>query len=339
VKDLVNAFAQFSRLPKMLNRKAILDTLVAGSVEGRFVLRLTRPDKSVKTYWREAPDDAVLKEPGLEVVLPEAAELSQLTSSLLVPTVLPQLWERSEILVQQVRGYFGGGHVVKIAKEGYEELVVIPKAGPQLVDEAIQEAVKDGRLWLTLGPSSVLGEEIPAGLLSDQAQLQAPPSPIAAADLLPENLPAAWQDEVATALNISDALSTKAGRVLPWITVRRAIDGALSGRLLERVAGQWPTDYSNAQSITLRVPAERPAVPPPLPPPPRPGVRIAEAELRPNQIQDLADSLGELIESAAGHELRFTLRVELESVDSLSEDVVEKITSVLVEVSEDLALK
>jgi hypothetical protein len=61
--------------------------------------------------------------------------------------------------------------------------------------------------------------------------------------------------------------------------------------------------------------------------------------LRPNQIQDLADSLGELIEAGAGHELRFTLRVELEGGDSLSEDVVEKISSVLTDVSKDLMLK
>lgn len=64
VKTLVGAFAQFAHLPKMLNRGAILDTLVRGCEEGAFVLRLTRPDKSVKTYWREAPDEAALKDPG-----------------------------------------------------------------------------------------------------------------------------------------------------------------------------------------------------------------------------------------------------------------------------------
>src|SRR6266702_5404545 len=44
VKDLVGAFAQFSQLPKMLNRKAILDTLLDGCRNGVFVLRLPRPD-------------------------------------------------------------------------------------------------------------------------------------------------------------------------------------------------------------------------------------------------------------------------------------------------------
>ena len=61
MKDLVGAFAQLPRLPKMLNRQAIMDTLVAGCVDGLFVLRLARPDRSVRTFWRERPDDMALK--------------------------------------------------------------------------------------------------------------------------------------------------------------------------------------------------------------------------------------------------------------------------------------
>src|ERR671924_676360 len=62
VKDLVGAFAQFPHLPKMLNRKAILDTLVGGCMEGMFVLRLTRADRSIKTFWRDMPDDTALRD-------------------------------------------------------------------------------------------------------------------------------------------------------------------------------------------------------------------------------------------------------------------------------------
>lgn len=77
VKDLVGAFAQLPHLPKMLSRQAILDTLLAGCAEGILVLQLVRPDRSVKTFWREVPDEAVLKDPALEAVLPEAATLTE----------------------------------------------------------------------------------------------------------------------------------------------------------------------------------------------------------------------------------------------------------------------
>src|SRR6266852_3323953 len=50
MKDLVEAFAQFSQLPKMLNRQAIQDTLLDGCRDGLFVFRLSRPDHSFRTF-------------------------------------------------------------------------------------------------------------------------------------------------------------------------------------------------------------------------------------------------------------------------------------------------
>jgi hypothetical protein len=46
----------------MLNRRAILDTLVLGCKEGQFVLGVVRPDRSVRTFWRHEPDDAALQD-------------------------------------------------------------------------------------------------------------------------------------------------------------------------------------------------------------------------------------------------------------------------------------
>ena len=86
VKDLVGAFAQNPKLPKMLRQKEILDTLEQGVRDGIFVASLTRPDKSVKTWWRVTIDDAARKEPGLEVFLPEKAALSDLA---------PTVWLRA----------------------------------------------------------------------------------------------------------------------------------------------------------------------------------------------------------------------------------------------------
>jgi hypothetical protein len=47
--DLLRAFAQFPHLPKMLRQRDIADTLALGCEQGYFVLRLPRPDKSVRT--------------------------------------------------------------------------------------------------------------------------------------------------------------------------------------------------------------------------------------------------------------------------------------------------
>jgi hypothetical protein len=42
------------------------------------VLRVARPDRSVRTFWRQEPDAVLLKDPTLEVVLPDAADLSEM---------------------------------------------------------------------------------------------------------------------------------------------------------------------------------------------------------------------------------------------------------------------
>ena len=61
IKDLVGAFAQFPKLPKMLRSKEILDTVVQGVREGIWVARVLRPDRTVRTFWRAAIDEPALR--------------------------------------------------------------------------------------------------------------------------------------------------------------------------------------------------------------------------------------------------------------------------------------
>ena len=335
VKDLVGAFAQFPHLPKMLNRQAILDTLVQGCREGQFVLRLTRPDRSNRTIWRQQPDEADLKNTALEVVLPESAELTEVEPGLLAPGVLPDLWKGDDIAVSEVRGYFSGGKVIKVARQGYDEPVTIPRAPQAVVDAAIALAVKEGKLWLTHGQTSFLAEDIPAGLLTDDARLQPPPDQVSANDVLPANLPDAWVGETTTARAIADALSTKVGKALPWSTVRAAIDGAIKGRLLERTddSGPFPCDYATCQQVKL---GPRGTTPPPPPPPPPPGELVASAYLGTGELQELAEQIGEVGKAAVGYAMKISVRIEIGGDGKRPpDDVVARINAKLGEVSKD----
>jgi hypothetical protein len=120
--------------------------------------------------------------------------------------------------------------------------------------------------------------------------------------LLPDALPAAWKDGTTTALSGVAALSQKAGRNLPWATVRTALDGAFRARVLERVegSGTWPADYAGAGGVTIQLPSEKKvgittggdtpqrAVPA--------DTRVsAEVVLKANQLQDLTDLVPELL--------------------------------------------
>jgi hypothetical protein len=341
VKDLIGAFAQFPQLPKMLRRQEIIATLVDGAVQGFFVLKATRPDRSVRTTWRQQPSEADLKDPSLEVVLAEAATLTDLAPDLLAPGKLPELWPNPpEIKVRDVVNYFSGGKTVKVSREGYEETITVPKAERQVVEGAIAAAVETGKLWLLSGPASLLWEKIPAGILTDAANLMPPPSAIPATDVIAQTLPDAWTGQETTALAISAALSQKVGKTLPWVVVKEAIDGAIRSRYLETAldSGPWPCELSGAAIVKLRVPAGKPEPPPP-PPPVQPGVRVGEAELKPNEVQDLAEVVGDLKAASVGLSLKLSFRVELSGDPPPSDATVTKVNSILSRVSKGLVLR
>src|SRR2546421_5279548 len=186
VNDMEKAFAQFYRLPKMLNRRAIIETLLNGCRDGLFVLRSTRADHSFKTFWYDAPDIMNVKDLNLVVVLPEEASLTEIPARLLAPGVLPELWNGAELTLQEVYDYFSGAKRIKGEFSG--ETKAIPRAERGVVNEAIQAAVKGRRLWLLSGRASLLAEDVPV----DDATVQAPPPPLAAKDVIPDNLPEAW---------------------------------------------------------------------------------------------------------------------------------------------------
>ncbi|MFZ0890375.1 MAG: DUF499 domain-containing protein [Candidatus Binataceae bacterium] len=341
LKDLVGAFALSPQLPKMLNRRAILDTLVLGCKEGQFVLRVVRPDRSVRTFWRQEPDEASLKDPSLEVLLPEAAELTEMSSELLTPSRLPGLWQAGSTSFGDICNYFSGGTVAKIDKGGYEEPATVPKVSRDVLAAAVAEAVEQGKLWLTSGQASILAEEIPAGLLIDDARLQAPPLPIPASDVTPSSLPEVWSAGAATALALGIALSRKAGVNLPWATVRDAIDGAIRAQMLERTldSAPWPCDYAAAQNVKLRVPT-RPPIERVEKFELRPDVLVAEADLRPSEIQDLAEQLPEIRKAAGAADVKFHLRLELDGRGtSPGHDIVAKLNGLLARISKALLFK
>lgn len=337
VKDLVGAFAQVPHLPKMLNRAAIVETITRGSAEGTFVLRLTRPDKSVRTWWRSEPDDTALKDSGLEVVLPDSAELTELNSTQLMPGKTPGLWKGEEVAVGDVRAHFAGGVVAKVDRGGYEELVSIPKASADVVDAALLRAVKEGKLWLTSGPASLWQEDVPAGVLTAGAALRQAPAPIGAPQLLPSVLVDAWKDQATTAETLAVALAQKQGVSLPWPLVKAAIHGALQARLIELLpdSGPWPCEFSGARLVKLRV-SERGSV---MPLPAPAGARIARAELRPNELQDLADIIADLAQEAAGHSLKISVELQVGSETTAPNELITKLNEMLASVSQRLKLQ
>jgi hypothetical protein len=66
---------------------------------------------------------------------------------------------------------------------------------------------------------------------------------------------------------------------------------------------------------------------------------VAAAELRPSEIQDLADVIGELLSAAVGYDLGFYLRVELKGNAQVPASVVERVNQILAGVNAELRLE
>ena len=337
VSDLVGAFAQFAKLPKMLRQKEILDTVALGIFDGIWVARLRRPDGTTRTFWRTSVDGEIMQDTALEVFLPDAIALSDIDPALLSFQRLPGLWDTDEITVQDVTDYFAGGHSVTVPREGYDDFVSVPECEPTIVEQAIEDAVSLGLLWLTNAPASILGETVPPGILSSTATLRPPPEPISPRELTKEIIPGAWQDDSTNALAIITALSHRRGQTLPWSTVRDAIDAGIQTRWVELSpdSGPWPCDLTAAQHVAIQIPNTGVGGPPQPPPT---GVLTAEATLEANGIQDLAEHIHEITLAAVGNNLRFNLRIELGGEIPPDPDVVSGINALLSEVSKDLLL-
>lgn len=149
-----------------------------------------------------------------------------------------------------------------------------------------------------------------------------------------------WTNQTATAIAIAVALSNKAGSNLPWATVRDAINGAISARALELTldSAPWPSDFASAQRVKLK---------PRTAPPPsddrfrlRPDVIVAEAELKPSEIQDLADNIAEIRKAAGEAELKFHLKLELGGRGkSPDESTVKKLNELLARISKAFSFR
>ena len=341
VKDLASAFAQHPHLPKMLNASAIVDTLVDGCVAGDFVLRLKRPDQTVRTWWRSRPDEDALKDTDLEVVLSASADLAEIAGALLRKGASPGLWEtKTELPFSEFKGYFAGGKVVQVDRGGYNEGQQVPKASVVVVSAAVEKAVADGDLWLVSGPTSLFREAIPAGVLTDASLLVPPPEPIVAAAILEGNIPAAWKDNKATVAGMLSQLSSQRGKPVPWYSLQQAVDGALRARLVELDANSasWPCDPSAASKVLLKAVAGATT---------GPGVGGAtdtasnnaiafRAYLQPNELQDLTDGLSSIMELQVKHgiKIRFNLAVEVTTDSGLQPEATAELRKALDDISD-----
>ena len=148
---------------------------------------------------------------------------------------------------------------------------------------------------------------------------------------------------------IAEALSSKMGKVLPWLIVRDALTAAFNARFVERASGQWPCDYAGAGMVLVRQrkeeawDGEKGAVKEVHHPDAdfKPGLLVADAVLSVGEIQNLGDEIAALTKAGAdlfGVEPKFSLRIEIMPKANAEREEVEEFNGLLGEVSRRLRL-
>ncbi len=242
-KDLLAAFAQFPRLPKLLTPDVLKASLARGVREGKIVLQLPRGDGSARTLWRTEPSLDDLARPEAEIAPLDFAILSELDPALLLPDRCEGLW-KSE-----------GGPLRRSDIEAYFDGVRAPRlASGAVLDNAIRAAVHRGLLMARIPGRTYLRETVPEGPLPADLELLLPPEPVRGTDLGPQALPEAWHDRAADLASIARALARRRGHEVPWVLLRDGVEEALRSRLFEVDAGtRWPCAPEEAETVQLRL--------------------------------------------------------------------------------------
>lgn len=332
------------KLPKMLRRKDLLDTVANGCEQGLFVLSLQRPDGSARTWWRTQADEAAFTDDALEAVQNSAAVLDTLDPSLLGPGKLDELDWKSGVKVADLVSYFDG-YVLTIdhPDEAWTEQKAIPRCPEAKVLEAVGAAVKAGAMWLTSGTASVWGDTPPAGIVSKTAVLRLPPQPIDVSSLTPEALPDAWSGNKTTAHSIEQAVAAQRGVAsLPWKLVESAITGALNSGFLRLMPGPvpWPCQPHEAAVVEFGLPevtmtgdrsggGKASGINEPPADWPKPKAVFRAAVLDSSQMTELVEAMGDVLAAAGNLTLRFRVAVEFADGEVATPEIAAKLASAL----------
>ncbi|NUQ79326.1 MAG: hypothetical protein HUU21_37930 [Polyangiaceae bacterium] len=268
----------------------------------------------------------------VEVVSSVDGSLTDLSPALLMPDVLPELWRGPELTLGELTEYFSGKTVIKLEMPGFQEKATVPRYERVVLESAVHEAVRTGKLWLMSGAASLLGERVPISLWNEKATLRLPPPPIPASDLSPESLPEAWAEGAPSGAEILAALAKKMGKPIPWGLVRSALEEAFQAGLLERTpdSGAFPCDSAGAAALKVRKPGRVTAMT---------GARAVEVALTGEVLKRLADRFEALSEAAGENDFRLILRAELGLERKVPDETVEALGAILSEIAEALRLR
>ncbi|GAK56803.1 hypothetical protein Isop_3371 [Candidatus Vecturithrix granuli] len=241
VQELINAFAQFARLPRLLTPQVIYEAIERGVRDGLFAAYYTRPDGSGSAFWRAPLNLNETYKPEIEIAPVNTAVLDELAPELLLPGQLPGLWpeDGGALCVQTVQNYFDGQQAPRLRDQ-------------DVLLDALNDLLLKRRLYARAGETVYLNAVIPAEAFEPSLEFQPAPPRIACADLNPHALPDAWTEGKATFESVCNALNTRKGETIPDFLVREAIQDGQQAKMFDVTGAGEKLELYIPETFTLR---------------------------------------------------------------------------------------
>lgn len=331
VNDLYLEFGKHPGLPKLLRAKTVVATIEDAVRRGLLALRVVRSDGSETWFWKSGIDVVEWDRLG-EAWLSGDAKLNQLDANVLAADALPGLWPKdgTGVRLADMAAWFDGAHhYEEVTEPGYPaEARPIPKVGFPIVRSSIARAVEQGLLWLVYGNDSVYQQKPTELQLDADARLYAPPKALAAIDLLPPNLAAAWSEggEPKTTVGaLYAAIKAREGRPWPAAKFLDALNAAVGQGFMRREGAAGPiVDLTREADQALVIRADQPAPSPKPEPIPAGGRRATStAVLTFAELQDFTDHIPDLMKALAGADPEIEIRITVDGKAATNASAVE----------------
>lgn len=232
ISFLINSFYRFPRLPFPENLNLIYQPIISLIEQGKIVLKITRPDNSFITYWKEKIDSQLLNKETAELILIKGAELNSVHDDIILPNTSNTIWSPSikEINFSHLLSKFDGNSIPKLQSI-------------KILEEKLIDMVKNKKLCLIIDDEAYCGDFSIKNQNIENAIMTLPPPSVKVSEVIQDaydnNI---WENNTAKVQDIVKFISERRKSPIPPSYIIEPLSNALKSNKieLEPKTTPWP---------------------------------------------------------------------------------------------------
>lgn len=232
IQFLINVFYRFPRLPFPESLNLIYQSILSLIEQGKIVLKITRPDNSVITYWKEKIESKLLNKETAELIQIKGAELNSINDDIILPNTTNTIWTPpiKDINFSHLLSKFDG--------------ILIPKLqSTKILEEKLVEMVKNKKLCLIIEDEAYCGDFSIKNQKIENSIITLPPPSVKINEVIQDaydnNI---WENNTAKVLDLVKFISERRKSPIPLSYLIEPLTNAMKSNKieLEPKTTPWP---------------------------------------------------------------------------------------------------